>query len=115
MLLTLLKGKLHRATVTDANLEYMGSVAIDSALATAAGFVPNEQVDIYNVTNGERFTTYYVPAPPGSGTISIQGAAAHKAKPGDIIIIAAYAQMTEAEAQNWIPHVVLLKEGNTRA
>ncbi len=115
MLLTLLKGKLHRATVTDANLDYVGSVAIDSALATAAGFVPHEQVDIYNITNGARFTTYYVPAPPDSGTVSIQGAAAHKAQPGDIVIIAAYAQMTEAEAQNWTPHVVLLKEGNIRA
>jgi aspartate 1-decarboxylase len=112
MLLTLLKGKLHRATVTDANLDYVGSVAIDTELSKAAGFVPHEQVDIYNVTNGERFTTYFIPAPAGSRTISIQGAAAHKAKPGDIIIIVAYAQMSEAEALTWQPHVVLLSEGN---
>lgn len=114
MLLTLLKGKLHRATVTDANLDYMGSVAIDIELSDAAGFVPHEQVDIYNVTNGERFTTYFIPAPAGSRSISIQGAAAHKAKPGDIVIIAAYVQMTEPEAKIWNPHVVLLKTGNVR-
>lgn len=115
MLLTLLKGKLHRATVTDANLDYMGSVAIDTELSDAAGFVPHEQVDIYNVTNGERFTTYFIPAPAGSRTISIQGAAAHKAKPGDIVIIAAYAQMTAAEAHTWEPCVVLLNAGNVRS
>lgn len=113
MLLTLLKGKLHRATVTDANLDYMGSIAIDTELSEAAGFLPNEQVDIYNVTNGERLTTYVIPAPAGSRTISLQGAAAHKARPGDIVIIAAYAMMTEAEARSWRPHIVLLGDGNT--
>lgn len=112
MLLTLLKGKLHRATVTQANLDYMGSVAIDSRLMAAAGFLPNEQVDIYNITNGERLTTYVIPAPAGSGTIGIQGAAAHKAMPGDHVIIAAYAVMTEAEAKSWQPSVVLLGENN---
>lgn len=113
MQLTLLKGKLHRATVTQANKDYMGSVAIDSDLIAAAGFLNHEQVDIYNITNGERFTTYVIPAPAGSGTIGIQGAAAHKAQPGHQVIIAAYAIMTEAEAKIWQPHVVLLGEGNT--
>lgn len=113
MLLTLLKGKLHRATVTHANRDYMGSVAIDSDLMAAAGILPHEQVDIYNITNGERLTTYAIPAPAGSGTIGIQGAAAHKAKPGDHVIIAAYATMTEEEAKNWQPLVVLLGDNNT--
>lgn len=112
MLLTLLKGKLHRATVTHANRNYMGSVAIDSDLMAVAGFLPHEQVDIYNITNGERLTTYAIPAPAGSGTIGIQGAAAHKAKPGDHVIIAAYATMTDVEAQHWQPRVVLLGENN---
>lgn len=113
MLLTLLKGKLHRATVTHANRDYMGSVAIDPSLMAAVGFLPHEQVDIYNITNGERLTTYAIPAPAGSGTIGIQGAAAHKAKPGDYVIIVAYATMTEEEARNWQPLVVLLGDDNT--
>ena len=114
MLVTLLKGKLHRATVTDANLDYMGSVAIDAELAQAAGFLPHEQVDIYNISNGTRLTTYYIPAPAASGTVSIQGAAAHLAKPGDIVIIAAYIQMDVLAATNWAPHIVLLGAENSR-
>lgn len=112
MQLTLLKGKLHRATVTHSNKDYMGSVAIDADLIAAAGFVHHEQVDIYNITNGERFTTYVIPAPAGSGTIGIQGAAAHKASPSDAIIIAAYAILSEAEAATWTPKVVLLDANN---
>jgi len=112
MQLTLLKGKLHRATVTHANLDYMGSVAIDANLIAAAGFLIHEQVDIYNITNGERFTTYVIAAPAGSGTIGIQGAAAHKAKTGDKVIIASYASMSEAEALAWKPYVVLLDDQN---
>jgi aspartate 1-decarboxylase len=112
MLLTMLKGKIHRATVTHANLDYVGSVAIDQNFIIAAGFLPNEQVDIYNITNGERFTTYVVVAPAGSGTIGIQGAAAHKARVGDKIIIAAYAHMEEASARIWQPHILLLDAGN---
>lgn len=115
MLLTLLKGKLHRATVTHANRDYMGSVAIDTDLMAAAGILPHEQVDIYNITNGERLTTYAIPAPAGSGTIGIQGAAAHKAKPGEHVIIAAYATMTEEEAKNWQPRVVLIGTNNAIA
>ena len=112
MLLTLLKGKLHRATVTDANRDYMGWVAIDSDLMAAAGILAHEQVDFYNITNGERLTTSANPAPAGSGTIGIQGADAHKAKPGDHVIIAAYATMTEEEARNWQPRVVLRGDNN---
>jgi aspartate 1-decarboxylase len=112
MLLTILKGKLHAATVVRADLDYMGSCAIAEDLIAAAGFLPHEQIDIYNITNGERFSTYVITAPAGSGMIGIQGAAAHRAKVGDKIIIAAYAQMTEAEAQSWKPRVVILGEGN---
>lgn len=112
MELTLLKGKLHRAKVTGANLEYEGSVAIDTELLKAANILPYEQVDIYNITNGERLTTYAIEAPAGSKTISIQGAAAHKANVGDRVIIAAFARMNEAEAKRYIPSAVLLNEEN---
>lgn len=114
-LLTLLKGKLHRAAVTGANLEYEGSVAIDSDLMKAANILPYEQVDIYNITNGERFTTYAITAPGGSKTISIQGAAAHKASVGDRVIIVAYIQMSEEEALEHKPSNILLdKENNMK-
>ena len=112
MNLTLLKGKLHNATVIEANLEYEGSVAIDADLMKAAGFLPNEQVDIYNSSNGERFTTYVIKAEGGSGMIGIQGAAAHKAKAGDKVIIAAYAMMGEAEALEHKPKAVFFTDGN---
>ncbi len=112
MLVTLLKGKLHRATVTHANLAYEGSVAIDKALMQKANILPHEQVDIYNITNGSRITTYAIEAPEGSRTIGIQGAAAHHASTGDHVIICAYAQMHQEEAENWQPHVVILQEEN---
>lgn len=112
MNLTLLKCKLHRASVTDANLEYEGSVAIDRELMNAAGLIDHEQVDIYNITNGERLTTYVIPAPEGSKTIAIQGAAAHKANIGDRVIIAAYAGMSEDDARQFQPTVVLLDAEN---
>jgi len=112
MILTLLKGKLHRAVVTGANLDYEGSVAIDTDLLEAAGILPYEQVDIYNITSGERLTTYAIEAPAGSKTISIQGAAAHKASVGDRVIIAAFIQMNEEEARNWIPKAILLDDNN---
>ena len=112
MELTLLKGKLHRAVVTGANLEYEGSVAIDTELLRAANILPYEQVDIYNITSGERLTTYAIEAPAGSRTISIQGAAAHKANIGDRVIIAAYVRMDEAQAKQHIPSAVLLDENN---
>lgn len=112
MQLTLLKAKLHRARVTHADLNYEGSCAIDADLLEASGILPNEQVHIYNVSNGERFTTYAIVAEARSGTISMNGSAAHRAKPGDIVIICAYAQMSAAEATTHKPHLVYLDEHN---
>ena len=99
MQLNLLKCKLHRARVTHAELDYDGSCAIDGKLLDLAGILEFEQIDIYNVTNGERFTTYAIRAEEGSGIVSVNGAAAHKARVGDRVIIAAYAQMDEAAAR----------------
>jgi len=112
MNLTLLKCKLHRACVTHAELHYEGSCAIDGRLLEAAGILEYEQIQIYNINNGERFTTYAIRAEDGSGIISINGAAAHKASPGDLIIIAAYASMSSAEAVNFKPKLVYLDEHN---
>lgn len=113
MMLTMLKAKLHRATVTGADLDYEGSVAIDQALLERAGILPHEQVDIYNVNNGERFTTYAIPARRGSRVVMLNGAAARKAMVGDKVIICAYAGVPAEEARNYSPTVVLLGEGNT--
>jgi aspartate 1-decarboxylase len=112
MQLTLLKGKLHMASVTQAELWYDGSCAIDADLIKLAGLREFEQIDIYNVSNGERFTTYVIQAEAGSRTISLNGAAARKAQVGDRIIIAAYGQMDEAEAENFKPSLVYLNEDN---
>ncbi|WP_296702667.1 aspartate 1-decarboxylase [Thiocapsa sp. UBA6158] len=112
MHLTLLKCKLHRACVTHAEVDYEGSCAIDDELLTLAGIREYEQIQIYNVTNGERFTTYAIRAEPGSRVISVNGAAAHKAAPGDRVIICAYAAMTEAEADAHKPALVYLDEHN---
>jgi aspartate 1-decarboxylase len=112
MHLTLLKCKLHRACVTHAEVDYEGSCAIDEELLTLAGIREYEQIQIYNVTNGERFTTYAIRAEPGSRVISVNGAAAHKAAPGDRVIICAYAAMTEAEADAHRPALVYLNEHN---
>ncbi len=112
MLLTMLKAKLHRATVTMADLDYVGSISIDEALLERSGILPNEQVDIYNITNGERFTTYAIAAPRGSGTIGLNGAAARKVMIGDKIIIAAYCAIAAQEARNYQPAVVILNEDN---
>ncbi|MDX1454928.1 MAG: aspartate 1-decarboxylase [Gammaproteobacteria bacterium] len=112
MNLTLLKCKLHRACVTHAELDYEGSCAIDTELLEAAGIREYEQIDIYNVTGGERFTTYAIKAERGSKIISVNGAAAHKARPGDRVIICAYASMTEAEATAHKPSLVYLDEHN---
>ncbi len=113
MLLTLLKGKLHRARVTHADLHYEGSCGIDSNLLDLAGFRENESIDIYNVTNGKRFRTYVIRAEAGSGIISLNGAAAHMADLGDIVIICAYAQMDAAEADTHKPQLVYCNEDNT--
>lgn len=112
MQLALLKGKLHLATVTQAELWYDGSCAIDANLVELAGLREFEQIDIYNVDNGERFTTYVILAEAGSGTISMNGAAARRVQVGDRVIIAAYAHFSEAEALNFKPRLVYLTEGN---
>lgn len=112
MLLTLLKAKLHRACVTHAELDYEGSCAIDADLLEASGIREYEAIDIYNVTNGQRFSTYAIVAVAGSRIISVNGAAAHRAQPGDRLIICAYARMTEAEAVKHKPRLVYLDENN---
>jgi aspartate 1-decarboxylase len=109
---TLLKGKLHMACVTQAELWYDGSCAIDEDLVALAGFREFEQIDIYNVSNGERFTTYVILAEAGSGTISLNGAAARKVQVGDRIIIAAYGQFDETELDTFKPCLVYLSEEN---
>ncbi len=111
---TMLRGKIHRATVTGADLHYEGSVTIDTDLLERADILPYEQVDIWNVTNGERFTTYALAGQRGSGVVCINGAAAHKARKGDLVIIAAFATVTEAEAREWEPHCVFVDAHNRR-
>ncbi len=110
--LTLLKGKIHRATVTQCDLNYEGSISVDATLMERAGILPHEQVDVLDINNGNRFTTYAIPAPAGSGTIGINGAAARLAQQGDLVIIIAYARMAEAEAKSWQPRVVLVDSSN---
>ncbi|HEY8255641.1 MAG TPA: aspartate 1-decarboxylase [Rhizomicrobium sp.] len=112
MQLTLLKGKIHRATITQCDLNYEGSISVDSALMERAGILPHEQVDVLNINNGERFTTYAIPAPAGSGTIGVNGAAARLAQKGDLVIIVAYARMEEVEAKSFQPRVLLVDANN---
>ncbi len=112
MLRTMMKGKIHRATVTDSNIDYQGSITIDERLLEMAGIIPYEQVDIYNITNGERFTTYAIIGPRGSGVICINGAAAHKAKKGDLVIIASYGIFQDSELQGFKPKVVFVDKEN---
>ena len=112
MLTTLLKGKLHMACVTQAELWYDGSCAIDANLVKLAGLREFEQIDIYNVDNGERFTTYIILAEPGSGVISMNGAAARKVQIGDRVVIAAYGQFNEEELINYQPKLVYLNKNN---
>jgi aspartate 1-decarboxylase len=110
---TMLKAKLHKARVTHAVLNYEGSCAIDGRLLDMAGIREFEQIQIYNVTNGERFTTYAIRGEDGSGIISVNGAAAHKAGVDDIVIICAYAQYSEAELINFKPRLVYMNPDNT--
>jgi aspartate 1-decarboxylase len=112
MLTTMLKAKLHRARVTHSELEYEGSCAIDGKLLEISGIREYEQIEIYNATNGERFTTYAIRAEDGSGIISVNGAAAHKANPGDIVIICAYVGLTRQELATFKPKLVYLDEHN---
>ena len=109
---TLLKSKLHRVTVTHSELHYEGSCAIDANLLEAADILEYEQIHIYNVTNGERFSTYAILGQRDSGIISMNGAAAHKAEPGDILIIASYANYTEAELAQFAPQLVYVDAQN---
>lgn len=110
---TMLKSKLHRVSVTHSELDYEGSCAIDEALLNAGNIREYEQISIYNVSNGERFSTYAIRADRHSGIISINGAAAHKASPGDIIIIASYAIYHEIELEKFNPQLVYV-DGNNR-
>ena len=112
MQLTLLKAKIHRASVTHAELHYEGSCAIDGRLLDISGIREYERIDIYNVNNGERFSTYAIRAEEGSGTISVNGAAAHKAQPGDLVIICASGQCDEAEVAKFKPTLVYVDRQN---
>jgi aspartate 1-decarboxylase len=112
MFRTLLKSKIHRATVTDADLHYEGSVSVDRDLLEAADILPHEHVHIWDVTNGNRFETYALSAPRGSGTVCINGAAAHLAKKGDIVIITSFMVLGEEKATSHQPKVVLVDNHN---
>ncbi|NIA25225.1 MAG: aspartate 1-decarboxylase [Gammaproteobacteria bacterium] len=113
MYVTLMKSKLHRVVVTHAELDYEGSCAIDNDWLEAAGIRENEQVHIFNIDNGERFITYAIKAEPGSRIISVNGAAAHRASPGDRVIIVTYAAMDDEEAASHHPTVLHFDENNT--
>jgi aspartate 1-decarboxylase len=112
MQLTLLKAKIHRATVTQADLHYEGSISIDTDLLTAAGILVHEKVDVLNINNGERFTTYTIPAQAGSGAIQVNGAAARKVHAGDHVIIISYASFEEEEAKKYKPTIILVDDQN---
>ncbi|GAB1339093.1 aspartate 1-decarboxylase [Streptomyces sp. E-15] len=112
MLRTLIKSKIHRATVTQADLHYVGSVTIDADLLDAADLLPGELVHIVDVTNGARLETYVIEGERGSGVVGINGAAAHLVHPGDLVIIISYAQVTDAEARVLRPRVVHVDAGN---
>ncbi|WJY28572.1 aspartate 1-decarboxylase [Sporosarcina trichiuri] len=109
---TMLTSKLHRAVVTEANLNYVGSITIDADLLDAASILPNEKVQIVNNNNGERFETYTIAGTRGSGMICVNGAAARLVQPGDVIIILAYALMADDDAKHHIPTVLLMDENN---
>ena len=112
MLRTMLQAKLHRVRVTQADLDYEGSCGIDEGLLEASGLRQNQYIELYNVNNGERFSTYIIKAPRGSGAISLNGAAARKAHVGDLLIFCTYAPMSEDHARDHKPKVVLLDERN---
>src|ERR1700746_32023 len=112
MLRTMLKSKIHRATVTQADLHYVGSITVDEDLLAAADLIPGEQVAVVDVTNGARLETYVIPGPRGSGVIGINGAAAHLVHPGDLVILISYAVLSDVEARAIEPRVVHVDEQN---
>ena len=109
---TMMTGKIHRATVTAADLHYVGSITIDADLLAAADVLPGQQVDVVDVTNGARLTTYAIAGEPGGGEVCVNGAAAHLVHPGDVVIVIAYGTMSDAEARTYTPHVVLVDAHN---
>lgn len=108
----MLKCKIHRAVITDANLNYEGSLTVDATLMKEAGLIPFEKVKVYNINNGERFDTYVIEGPPGSGTIALNGAAARKGMIGDLIIIASYAMYSAEDLVGYFPQIVVLNADN---
>jgi len=114
MLRMMCKGKIHRARVTEANLDYEGSLTVDLDLLEASGILPWEQVHVVNVTNGERLVTYAITGERGSGVICLNGAAAHRGKPGDLVIVISYGMVDEEELKTFEPKVVLVDEKNQR-
>jgi len=112
LLLTMFKSKIHRATVTEANLNYLGSITIDQELLEAAGILPHEKVQVVNINNGARLETYVIEGERGSGMICLNGAAARLVQPGDVVIIIAYALLTPEEAGVFQPTVVMVDERN---
>lgn len=108
----MMKSKIHRATVTDADLHYEGSISIDENLMEAANMIPYEQVEIYDVNNGERFSTYIIKGKRNSGTICLNGAAARKVAKGDLVIIATYVAVEDEEARKWKPKCILVDAKN---
>lgn len=112
MLRHMLKSKIHRATVTDANLNYVGSITIDQDLMDASDILVHEQVQVVNINTGARFETYAIAGPSGSGTICLNGAAARLAQPGDLVIIMSYALMDDKEAHSHTPRIVHVDAGN---
>ena len=112
MQITLLKSKLHRATVTSVHPDYSGSLSIDQDLLDAAGFLHHEKILVGNITNGERFETYCIPAPRGSGEIALNGAAAHKGKAGHLLVILTFVTLNPEEASVWEPKLVLVGQNN---
>ena len=108
----MLKSKIHRARVTEADVNYEGSLTLDSSLLEAADILPHEQVHVWNVTRGTRLTTYAIAGEPGSGVVCVNGAAAHLARPGDVIIVATFADMDEAAARSHRPRVVFVDDSN---
>lgn len=112
MIRTMLKSKIHRATVTEANIEYEGSITIDQDLMAAADLLPYERVDVWDCTNGSRLSTYVIPGEPGSGEICINGAAANLVKPLDTVIIASFVQLDDGELEGFVARRVFVDEAN---